>query len=296
MIRSIDQRMVLRSPLGWIPAASIVIGILLLTHTGLSTEFGFGTDDTYVNNERAASGTERPAFAWGADLGTDQLQESFDAHAAPLDPWYPLSGYDHGGHFDRSTGMGEPLIGTSWRNRPFHVGWLFGGYIGDDLVKEQAEQHGDIVGGYRLGWDFDHYWGTEARLAFANVAFTEPSDPSTSRSAQNEYWDLNLLHYPWGDSRWRPFVSAGLGLGNFEYTLADGSSINKTLLTVPMAAGMKLYFRNWMALRFTATDNWAVGHGTLDTMHNVMLTADVEMHFGGRRTSYFPYSGSIHMW
>lgn len=288
--------MVLRFPPGWIPAGIIVVSILLLTPIARSNEFGFGTDEGHINTERSFGEHEMSEFVWGHDPGTGLRNESFDAQAVPLDPWYPLSGFDHGSHFDRSTGRGEPLVGTSWRNRPLHVGWLFGGYIGDDLVKGQAEQHGDIVGGYRFGWDFDHYWGSEARFAFANVAFSDTSDLATSRSAQNEYWDLNLLYYPWGDSRWRPFVSTGLGLGNFEYTLADGSSINKTLLTVPMAAGMKVYFRNWMALRFTATDNWAVGHGTLDTMHNVMLTADVEMHFGGRRTSYFPYSGSMHMW
>ena len=34
----------------------------------------------------------------------------------------------------RSTGIGTPLKGTSWRNRPFHIGWLFGGLIGIALA------------------------------------------------------------------------------------------------------------------------------------------------------------------
>jgi hypothetical protein len=152
------------------------------------------------------------------------------------------------------------------------------------------------VGGYRVGWDFEHYWGTEVRFAFSNVEFTDATDTETARNAENHYWDMNLLFYPWGDSRWRPFASVGLGWGNFEYTLADGQDINKSLFLVPIGAGVKYYFRNWMALRVTATDNWAIGQGSLDNMHNVMLTADVEMRFGGRRTSYFPYNGSIHLW
>jgi hypothetical protein len=237
-------------------------------------------------------------FVWGAnDLGED-LGRPFDAHVDGFDPWYPLPRFRHGQTDDpeRFLGLGDPLVGTSWRNRPLHVGWLFGGFIGDDLTSGQAEQHEDIVGGYRFGWDFDHYWGSEARFAFTNVDFTDASDPETLRTAQNQYWDVNLLYYPWGDSRWRPFASLGIGWGIFDYTLADGQTIDKALLTLPIGVGAKYFFKNWMALRLTATDNWAIGRGSLDNMHNLMLTADVEMHFGGRRTSYFPYSGSIHMW
>jgi hypothetical protein len=235
-------------------------------------------------------------FEWGANTAGEGFFDPLEAHGEAYSPWYRLPPFRHGDHENRSTGFGDPLVGTSWRNRPFHVGWLFGGMIGDDLAEGIAEQHQDIVGGYRLGWDFDHYWGTEARFAFSNVDFTDAFDVSNRRNAENHYWDLNLLYYPWGDSRWRPFASLGIGAAIFEYRLADDTMVDNTLMTFPIAFGMKYYFKNWMALRLTATDNLAIGQGPLDTMHNVTWTADVEMHFGGRRTSYFPHSGSIHMW
>jgi hypothetical protein len=188
------------------------------------------------------------------------------------------------------------LIGTSWRNRPLHVGWLFGGLLGDDLIEGRVEQQEELIGGYRIGWDFDHYWGTEARFAFSDVGFTESEDTDVSGTAENRYWDINLLYYPWGDSRWRPFGSLGMGWGSFAYVTSEGDAIDKTLLTLPIGYGVKYFFRNWMGLRLTATDNWAIGQGSLNTMHNFSLTFDVEVHFGGRRVSYFPYSGSIHMW
>jgi hypothetical protein len=221
---------------------------------------------------------------------------TLDGHVDRFDPWHPLSSMWHRhSRWGRHIGMGDPLMGTSWQNRPLYGGWLFGGMFGDDLTAGQATQQNDLIGGYRLGWDFDHYWGIEARFAFSNVDFVDESDSST-RNAENTYWDVNLLYYPWGDARWRPFASLGMGWGGFSYTLSDGQAIDKTLFTLPIAGGVKYYFQRWLALRFTLTDNWAIGQGPLNTMHNVALTADVEVRFGGRRTSYSPYSGSIHMW
>jgi hypothetical protein len=235
---------------------------------------------------------------WTEDFSTYGFTDSLNGWGEPLDaqvggiePWSPLPWRQPGRDESqgRYIGLGDPLSGTSWRNRPFHIGWMFGSLHGDDLTENGIEQNDDKVGGYRLGWDFDHYWGTEARFAFANVGFTDESDLAVQRTAKNHYWDINLLYYPWGDSRWRPFASVGVGWGSFEFVPADGVQIDKTLLTLPVAAGLKYYFKNWMAVRLTATDNCAIGQGSLNTMHNVTLTADVEMHFGGSRPSYFPY-------
>jgi hypothetical protein len=189
----------------------------------------------------------------------------------------------------RAIGLGDPLIGTSWLNRPFHVGWMFGGLFGDELIDGRVAQHEDMVGGYRVGWDFDHYWGVEGRFLFANLDFTDQDDTSVARTCRNHYWDADLLYYPWGDSRWRPYASLGLGLDDFQFRDANGTFIDKTLFALPVGIGVKYFWQNWLALRVSVTDNVAFGSGPLDTMHNVSLTGDVEVHFGGRRTSYFPW-------
>ena len=105
-------------------------------------------------------------YGWrGAKTGTAPLIPRLFDRPVPLFP--PLFQHRSPDHPARHVGFGEPLVGTSWLNRPFHAGWLVGGLFGDDLIAGQVDQDEDIFGGYRLGWDFDHYWGSELRFAFA---------------------------------------------------------------------------------------------------------------------------------
>lgn len=196
----------------------------------------------------------------------------------------------------RHLGLGFPLEGTSWLNRPFHVGWLFGGLLGGELIEDRVEEEGDMFGGYRLGWDFDHYWGTEARMAFSHLDVVDAGSFVSDRTARNHFYDLNLLYYPWGDSRWRPFVSAGVGIARIRFQDDLGLGNNETLLHIPLGMGCKYYFRNWLAVRFTMADNISVAAGELKSLHQLSITGDVEVHFGGRRTSYFPWNSNLHLW
>jgi hypothetical protein len=196
----------------------------------------------------------------------------------------------------RSTGIGQPLKGTSWRNRPFHIGWLFGGMIGDSLIDGEIDQQDGLIGGYRLGWDFDHYWGTELRYAFAKQDLIDLQTNTPLPTGTDKFWDVNLLYYPWGDAEWRPFASVGLGVANFRFEDANQVLFDDTLLTIPVGVGVKYYYRPWLALRTELMDNFSIGSHGLDTMHNVSLSGGVEVHFGGPRRTYFPYHGGGMIW
>lgn len=190
----------------------------------------------------------------------------------------------------RHVGLGIPLTGTSWRNRPFHIGWLFGGLFGDNLIQDRVSQDEDIFGGYRVGWDFDHYWGTELRFAFANLDLTDLQTPGRSLgTSRDHFWDANLLYYPWGDAHWRPFFTAGLGLASFYFQDDNQQSVNETLFSLPWGIGVKYYYDNWLALRCAVMDNWSFGAQGLNTMHNFSLTCGVELRLGGPRKSYYPF-------
>ena len=215
-------------------------------------------------------------FLLSASVAQGQQVEDDSSLVTPFLP-------DHDQQTGRSVGMGDPLVGTSWRNRPFHVGWMFGGLFGDDLIAGRIAQHEDIVGGYRAGWDFDHYWGVEGRFVFANLDFTDQANLDVARTARNHYWDADVLFYPWGDSRWRPYASVGAGWATFEFRDGLNQQIEKTLFAIPIGGGLKYFWKNWLAVRFSVTDNWAIGRDPLDSMHNVSVTGDVEVHFGGRR-------------
>jgi hypothetical protein len=94
------------------------------------------------------------------------------------------------------------------------------------------------------------------------------------------------LYYPWGDAQWRPYLSIGFGAANFYFRDTRGVGINQTLVALPYGAGTKYYLHNWLALRLAVMDNWAIGTGGLDTMHNISLDFGLEVRFGGMRRKY----------
>lgn len=200
----------------------------------------------------------------------------------------PYLGYGQPAIQSPHIGMGQPLSGTSWTNRPFSVDVFSGAFLANKL-NENIDQGNGLITGFRLGWDFDYYWGTEFRMGFGNTRVDGSSEKVDVRLG-----DLSVLYYPWGDSRWRPYTGLGLGLGNFAFQ--DGSlAVDDYALQVPISVGMKYAFKPWWNLRLDFTNFLSMPSSNLDFMNNVQLTGALEYRFGGRRRSYFPYNPSIHL-
>ncbi|MBI2477208.1 MAG: hypothetical protein HYV60_00710 [Planctomycetia bacterium] len=72
--------------------------------------------------------------------------------------------------------------------------------------------------------------------------------------------------------------------------------VDDDLLTIPLGVGVKHLYRPWLALRTSLVDNFSISSQGLDTMHNLSLSFDVEVHFGGPRSTYFPYHGGDMIW
>lgn len=199
--------------------------------------------------------------------------------------WLPPLVVPEFGHADpddprRHIGLGQPLEGTSWRNRPYHVGWLFGGMYGDDLVDQTLAQTNDVFGGYRIGWDHDHYWGVEGRVAWSKLQTTHIASGTELPASRNVFFDASLSYYPWGDARWRPYGSLGVGVAEFSFHDRNRILRRDHSLTLPVAIGVKYYWRKFMSLRAEAIDNIAFSSDRVDTMHNFSLTLGVEYRFG----------------
>lgn len=239
------------------------------------------------------------ANGW-TDAGPGQNQlKVLDESAS--DPWHD-SPFSHGWfvHTDpndphRSIGWGEPLVGTSWRNRPWYVGAFVGGIFHGDLISGHVQQNNSALAGIRLGHDFDHYWGVEGRFAYSNphITLTDGTPLGVSR---NYLADVELLYYPWGDSRWRPYFMIGLGQATFRFTDDQNRLVHESLLSMPLGGGFKYYHSPWMTIRFDLTENIGFGSHTLDNQANFSLMAAVEYRFGGRRPSYFPWHGNTVGW
>ena len=191
----------------------------------------------------------------------------------------------------RHIGLGEPLHGTSWLNRPHYSALLVGSMIADDL-RNNAELHNDLFFGAYHGWDFDHFYGTECRLAGGSY---DVFDSPTNDSAGITFADAHLLHYPWGDSRWRPYYSLGFGIA-YHYVRDNANRVhNKTLVHFPLGVGLKYQWKYHCAMRFDIKHNINFGGGGLDAMDHVSLSYGFEYRFGGRPKSYFPWNPSVHI-
>ncbi len=194
-------------------------------------------------------------------------------------------------HYPRFIGLGEPLLGTSWQNRPFHVDFFAGDMIGDDAVDGVIGQEAGFFTGTRLGWDYDYYWGVETRLGLSWMSLFDRQNPQNNIGTGNIIvWDMSLLYYPWGDSRWRPFALLGTGIQQLDSYGSSPAVYSGTLFEVPFGGGLKYRFNEWLTFRVDVIDNLAFGTGSLDTMHNVSFSGGVEYHFGGHRRTYWPWN------
>jgi hypothetical protein len=183
----------------------------------------------------------------------------------------------------------EPLVGASWCNEPFHIDWFLGVIRGTEIIHDHVDQNVGVIGGFRLGWDYDLYWGLETRLGFSSLEDQPETAPLEGSADKVILWDSSLVYYPWGDSRWRPYVSLGLGLCQFRFTDDFDRQIQRNLMEMPLGLGMKYRLHDWLSLRADVTDNLAFGSSGLATMNNFSFTTGMEFRFGGCHRSYWPW-------
>src|SRR5262249_145469 len=150
--------------------------------------------------------------------------------------------------------------------------------------------------GMRLGRDFDYYWGLEGRFSFSNPDIFEPGVPNQINDSHNYYVDVAIMYYPWGDSRWRPYFSAGVGAATYRFTNNAGIGVGDSSRYMPIGFGLKYFQSPWFTLRLDAAYELSLGTNMIDTQNSFTLAAAAEIRFGGRRTSYFPWDGGTTIW
>jgi hypothetical protein len=222
---------------------------------------------------------------------------------------------------ERHRGCGEPLIQESWNYRPFSVGGFVGFIQGGTLIDDWASEGAGVLGGIRLGWDFHCYWGCETRLAVGNpevcdswrarqaqqaaddAAGLDPDDPYRRRfegRRNNDLllWDVRFLHYPWGDTRTRPYFAVGMGAASFKFTDRLSTTWEDTVFDMPLAVGVKYLVKDYLAFRLEFADEIMFAGGkTVDTVHHFTVTLGAEFRFGGTRRAYWPWNpGGYYGW
>ena len=184
---------------------------------------------------------------------------------------------------DRATlGDGEPLLGRGWRNQPFSITTFAGATAGGPLISGHVNQQPSFYGGLNFGWDYDDRWGVEKRLGFGAMDLTDGDHRSISKTGLSVTGEYRLMYYPLGDTRWRPFVTAGLGWSDFYFNDDRGASHLDTTVMIPFGLGVKYLYTERIAAHVDMIDEVNFGTGPLSTFHYVALTAGVEFRYGKR--------------
>jgi len=290
-------------------ALLLLIALLLLPYSSkaerpLSVFDDQVFDEPFAGDERGdCEGCDPAAAAFDSwesvvDYDTDgehSIASWDDPVLKPFD-WVRHLGFRHSSTHGQHIGRGLPLEGTSWKNRPYHVDWFSGPLLGDDLIDNRVAQDNDLFGGLRIGWDFDYYWGLEARFGWSNpnVQFDQPQ--AVAENGSYFVSDIDFVYYPWGDSKIRPYMLLGAGLARIDFVDEANVNFNTTLLTVPFGGGVQFRQWPWLIWRLEVLDNLSLGADGVDTMHNVSLTAGMEFRFGAHPASYWPWRSSRSIW
>jgi hypothetical protein len=214
----------------------------------------------------AMSSPMQPAIPGGAEpTGPPQYEGPMDNPPPP-----------HGGMFSGLHALFRPAPNGNWDNEPLHFDTFLG------FIDDRTAQNTGVLGGFRLGWDYDTYWGVETRLGFTSLQ--EDTGPVV-------IWDESLLYYPWGDSRVRPYFTLGLGVNECRIVdPGDDWHHRQNLVDMPFGIGFKYRLHEWLVLRFDILDNLAFGSGSLGTMNNFSFTTGFEWRFGGVHYNYWPWN------
>lgn len=180
---------------------------------------------------------------------------------------------------------------ASWFRYPFYFEKFTSLIRTDEPVHDQIHNGRGNLFGARLGWDFAPQWGVESRLGYLRSTMVDTVRPLLPSHENFLFWDASLLCYLSGDTRWRPFLLAGLGVVDVGFI--DNQSVlwNQTLLTMPFGAGFKFRFTDHNAFRFEVLDNVVFGYGhggNSRAMHDVAVSFAFERRFGRPHKTYFP--------
>ena len=201
--------------------------------------------------------------------------------------------YTHG----RNVGVGWPLVGTSWLNRPYYVGGEFGTIWITRAQEDSVTRDVDTFGGIFVGWDWDHYWGSELRFGHATPELVNANALDAERNDVLFTWNYNAMYYPWGDAMLRPYWRWGIGNTTVRFPARRRHAPRRMAAShFRSASASSIRFRRWLAGRAEFTDHLSMGHNGVPTQNNLTLTFGLEWRFGVHPPSYWPWNPSRHIW
>lgn len=205
-------------------------------------------------------------------------------------------GLKHSSTDGRNAGIGVPLMGTSWLNRPYYIGADIGAVWVTRPIETHITTDTDMYGGIYAGYDWDYYWGTELALQRGTPELINEEARDAPRGDRMMIWNANLMYYPWGDSMVRPYWRCGIGGMEIDFPTDRGYRQDETLWNFPIGVGIKYPVRRWLAARAEITDQIGLGNSGVNSQHDITLTFGLEWRLGAHPRSYWPWNPSRHIW
>jgi hypothetical protein len=220
----------------------------------------------------------------------DMMRAPSALPAAPLGPAFELPA--------RVPAHKQPMLRESWMFRPFNISIFEGALFATPPITPQFNTAVSYFTGFRVGWDFNTHFGGETRFGFSKVFLLDAGRNTQVGYQRIFYFDSNLLIYPWGDTRVRPFLSIGGGLADIMIVGNAGGVLHPGAFNLPFGGGIKYRLGSRVAFRADIRDNLTFsGSGGLRTLNNIEVVGGIEFHFGGgERRSYWPWNPSRHWW
>jgi hypothetical protein len=181
--------------------------------------------------------------------------------------------------FNRLSRWGQPLEGISWLDHPLSLGLGFGGVEGTSPIRRHVDQQWGFLASVNYGWDYDHRWGIEKRGAYIGFAAKHAdrhSGPALVHAYLGEY---RLMHYPLGNTRWRPYAMIALGVAEMGLQATNGRTIQDSLFVIPFGAGLKYMHSPRWASRIEIVDDLMLGAESGEPTHNISIMAGIEIRF-----------------
>jgi len=205
-------------------------------------------------------------------------------------------GFKHSSTDGRSAGIGTPLRGTSWLNRPYYLGFDLGAIWISRPIETHITTDADFYGSLFAGCDWDYYWGSEIALHRATPELINEEARDAPRGDRMWIWNANLLYYPWGDSVYRPYWRIGIGAMEIDFPTDGGYRQDEALWNIPIGIGIKYPVRRWLAARAEIVDQIGLGNSGVNSQHDITFTLGLEWRLGAHPRSYWPWNPSRHIW
>lgn len=213
-------------------------------------------------------------------------------------------------------GVGMPLEGRSWLDRPWYFGLSVGTIWGSELVSNMIKQEDGGAVALLLGYNFNEYWGLESRLQYASIDIRETSNgkavfeswyrvlypdtnyvpPLTTRSNELTTFDFSVHYYPLGNAKFRPYFKYGLGFTRSSFVDTFGQKRREDSVAMPFGVGVRYWWNERIAIQADLIDNVVFSTGIAKTQNNLALSIGFTYSFGHskarRPTAYWPYTPS----